>query len=148
MTRFIPGWERGCADGLILPENICQQLTQRAATLKQMAAGGIVIWSTGLPMLTMRMTGLTGSFPKIDLFYMTRTDAAFDDLIAKIRQLSPSALLLDDPSDRVLKVLPAVHAFNARLTYALAPYYCSGGIVGGWQVLERSDRCPGNSWQR
>ncbi len=143
--RFIPGWKKGCADGLIMPENLCQRLTERAATLKRMAAGGVVIWSTGAPMLTMRMSGSLGSFPSIDIFNMTRTNAAFDDLLVKIRQLNPSALLVDDPGDRVLKVQPEVHAFNARLTRELGPHYCSAGIVGGWLVVERSDLCAETS---
>ena len=146
--RISLGWKSGCADGLILPERLCQRLTERAVTLQRMADRGVVIWSTGYPMLTMRMSGSPGAFSALDIFYMTRTDAAFADLIEKIRQMNPSALLFDDPTDQVLHALPPVHAFNRRLIEALGPDYCSAGTVGGWRIMERSDRCAETSTKR
>jgi hypothetical protein len=139
--QIISKHEKGCADGLLMPEEFCQHLIERAATLKRMANDGVVISVTQLPMLTMRMSGLYGSLPSIDVFNLAPTPAAFEDLLQRIQSLNPRTLLIDDPDDRFLKFPSAVQEFNIRLVHALGPNYCTAGIVGGWEVIEHSDRC-------
>jgi hypothetical protein len=145
MLRFILDREKGCADGLVLPKDLCQHLAERAATLKRMANDGVVISLTQVPMLTMRMSGVHGFLPTIDVFNLAPTPATFDDLLQKIQRLNPRTILVDDPHDRILKFPQAVYEFNMRLIRALGPNYCRAGIVGGWEVVERSDRCAQDS---
>jgi hypothetical protein len=145
MLRFISGHGKGCADGLFLPEYFCRHLAERAATLKRMSSDGVVISVTQIPMLTMRMSGVHSPLPSIDVFNLAPTPAAFDDLLQKIQRLNPRALLIDDPHDPILKFPPAVQEFNMRLIHALGQNYCTAGIIGGWEVVERSDRCTQDS---
>lgn len=139
--RYIGDEEKGCADGLFLPENLCQHLIERATTLKQMAADNVVVWITKVPMLTMRMSGLPGSLPEMDTFASTSTPAALNKLLIRIRKLNPRYLMFDDPQDRFLKNQPQLQDFNLRLIHALGPNYCREKIEGGWQVFERSKDC-------
>jgi hypothetical protein len=139
--RFIGDREKGCADGLFLPETLCKHLKERAATLKQMAADNAVVWITIAPMLTMRMSGLPGSIPAMAIFAATSTPAIFDELLESIRRVNPRILLFDDPHDRFVNIPPQAQDFNARLIHALGPNYCHEKIVGGWQVFERSNDC-------
>src|SRR5262249_49267498 len=56
--RFVLGWHQGCADGLVVPDEICESLNTRASTLRNLAGDGSILWLTAFPMLTMRMSGL------------------------------------------------------------------------------------------
>ena len=79
---------------------------------------------------------LPGSFAANDLFYMTRTYADFDALVASIRRLNPRFIAVDDPDDAVTAPSPMLEAFNRRLIGALDGRYCVKGASEGWLVWE------------
>ena len=144
------GWHTGCGDGLILPPTLCTHLRERAMVLEQWAAEGDVVWITGLPMLTMRMAGLHGTFPTIDLFNGTPTPTMFIELVNKIQALQPRAIFLDFPVGYGLHGAGSklnvgtpwnIGAFNDRLLAAIGADSCPSRLVGGWRLVEISGDC-------
>ena len=96
-------------------------------------------------MLTMRMTGLHGPFSTIDLFNGIPTPSSFDQLVNKIEELRPYAIVsdgydLDDARSQLHTGTPwNFQAFNDRLLGALGADKCPSRIVDGWRKVESAD---------
>lgn len=139
--QWMPGWHSGCGDGLVLPANLCAQLEARATVLKEWAARGEVIWLTGFPMLTMRMTGERAKFRTIDMFALAPNAILFGQLLDNMKEMEPVAILYDNPTDTVLWVPEQKYAFNDRLLAAMSSKACPSRLSGGWRIVELTDAC-------
>jgi len=139
--RVILGRHSGCADGLIMPEKVCEFLAERADTARALTERGEIVWSTSLPLLTMRTTGLRGPLPLIDTILLAPSYDAFALLTARIRELRPSVLLIDDTENAIVPVPKPLVAFNARLIAALEGEYCLSERKSGWVVYLRNGHC-------
>ncbi len=106
-----------CAAGISLPPEICAEHHARTSELLRVAEPGDIVWISGYPFLTLRMTGLPPLVAPLDLFAAALVEADIEHVVARIRAGRPIALLLDGAVASLSgKAIPAsVRSFQTRI---------------------------------
>jgi hypothetical protein len=136
---WVLGWKSGCADGLILPDEVCAHLRQRADTLRQFAGEGPIYWSSSLPLLTLHMSGVRGLLWTAVLWPQLFTPEDVERVAASVAMSNPRNILMDNPDDPFLNFKRST--LQTRLLHRLPANYCPVGLVGGWQVFKLANSC-------
>jgi hypothetical protein len=136
---WVVGWKSGCADGLILPDELCAHLHRRAETLRNFAGEGPMYWSSSLPLLTLHMSGVRGLLWTAVLWPQLFTPEDVERVAARIAAANPRNILMDNPLDSFLNFRRS--SLQTRLLHRLPPNYCPAGLVGGWQVFRLANSC-------
>jgi|GEM_PF-6635161 len=130
----------GCGDGLILPQDYCAHLEDRAKTLKDFSTRGSVAWLSVLPVMTNQATPISNPLWTGNLLEITLTNQEFAKLVQKIKNTKVQYLLFDDPKDPFIQPRSPESSFNHKLIAALGADYCRPYLSGGWLIAQRQSQ--------
>jgi hypothetical protein len=122
--------------GICLPAELAKAELEKAAALRERAAGQRVLYFTSDSYLMPQLSGVKQPLSQRDPFSESILIADFDRLVASVRSLAPQCLMFDDP-DSTLSGYESYRKFYKRLREAIGGAYEPRGVDRGWQIFCR-----------